>query len=105
MVRNLSEEASILGQYMAEIRDVNIQHDPIRFRTNLERIAEILGYEVSKKMNYKEIEVETPLGKSTEFKLTDDPVLITILRAVLAMHNGLLRTFDRCDSAFVSAYR
>ena len=105
MVRNLSEKASILGQYMAEIRDVNIQHDPIRFRTNLERIAEILGYEVSKKMNYKEIEVETPLGKSTEFKLTDDPVLITILRAGLAMHNGLLRTFDRCDSAFVSAYR
>ncbi len=105
MVRNLSEQASILGQYMAEIRDVNIQHDPIRFRTNLERIAEILGYEVSKKMNYGEIEVETPLGKSIEFKLTDDPVLITILRAGLAMHNGLLRTFDRCDSAFVSAYR
>ena len=53
MVRNLSEEASILGQYMAEIRDVNIQRDPIRFRANLERIAEILGYEVSKKMNYQ----------------------------------------------------
>jgi len=63
MVRNLSEEASILGQYMAEIRDVNIQRDPIRFRANLERIAEILGYEVSKKMNYREIEVDTPLGK------------------------------------------
>ena len=105
MVRNLSEEASILGQYMAEIRDVNIQRDPIRFRANLERIAEILGYEVSKKMNYREIEVDTPLGKSTEFKLTDEPILITILRAGLAMHNGLLRTFDRSDSAFVSAYR
>ena len=105
MVRNLSEQASILGQYMAEIRDVNIQNDPIRFRTNLERIAEIMGYEISKSMSYHEIEVESPLGVSREFKLTDEPVLITILRAGLAMHNGLLRTFDRCASAFVSAYR
>jgi uracil phosphoribosyltransferase len=102
MVRNLSEEASILGQYMSEIRDRSIQKDPIRFRTNLERIAEILGYEVSKRMNYQEVPVQTPLGESTEYIMTDDPVLITILRAGLAMHNGLLRTFDRCDSAFVS---
>ena len=105
MVRNLSEEASILGQYMSEIRDENIQKDPIRFRTNLERIAEILGYEVSKRMSYQEVSVQTPLGESTEYIMIDDPVLITILRAGLAMHNGLLRTFDRCDSAFVSAYR
>ena len=68
-------------------------------------IAEIMGYEISKSMSYHEIEVESPLGVSREFKLTDEPVLITILRAGLAMHNGLLRTFDRCDSAFVSAYR
>ena len=105
MVRNLSEEASILGQYMSEIRDRSIQKDPIRFRINLERIAEILGYEVSKRMSYQEVSVQTPLGESTEYIMTDDPVLITILRAGLAMHNGLLRTFDRCDSAFVSAYR
>ena len=105
MVRNLSEEASILGQYMSEIRDVTIQKDPIRFRTNLERIAEILGYEVSKRMSYKEVSVQTPLGEAKEYKMIDDPVLITILRAGLAMHNGLLRTFDRCESAFVSAYR
>lgn len=105
MVHNLSEQASILGQYLAEIRDVNIQKDPIRFRMNLERIAEVLGYEVSKQMKYKEIEVESPLGLSQEFQLIDAPVLITILRAGLAMHNGLLRTFDRSDSAFVSAYR
>jgi uracil phosphoribosyltransferase len=90
---------------MSEIRDRSIQKDPIRFRTNLERIAEILGYEVSKRMNYQEVPVQTPLGESTEYIMTDDPVLITILRAGLAMHNGLLRTFDRCDSAFVSAYR
>jgi uracil phosphoribosyltransferase len=90
---------------MSEIRDVVIQKDPIRFRTNLERIAEIIGYEVSKRMSYKEVPVQTPLGESIEYKMIDDPVLITILRAGLAMHNGLLRTFDRCDSAFVSAYR
>jgi uracil phosphoribosyltransferase len=90
---------------MSEIRDRSIQKDPIRFRTNLERIAEILGYEVSKRMSYQEVPVQTPLGESTEYIMTDDPVLITILRAGLAMHNGLLRTFDRCDSAFVSAYR
>ena len=105
MVRNLSEEASILGQYMSEIRDITIQKDPIRFRTNLERIAEILGYELSKRMSYHEVSVQTPLGESIEYRMTDDPVLITILRAGLAMHNGLLRTFDHCDSAFVSAYR
>ena len=105
MVHNLSEGASILGQYMSEIRDVNIQKDPMRFRTNLERIAEILGYEVSKTLNYREIEVESPLGVSREYQLIDEPVLITILRAGLAMHNGLLRTFDRSESAFVSAYR
>jgi len=105
MVHNLSETPSILGQYMAEIRDVNIQNDPIRFRMNLERIAEIIGYEVSKNMNYKKIEVQTPLGISQENQLSDSPVLITILRAGLAMHNGLLRTFDRSESAFVSAYR
>jgi len=105
MIHNLSEEASILSHYVAEIRDVNIQKDPMRFRTNLERIAEILGYEVSKKMNYAPVEIQTPLGISEEHRLVEDPVLITILRAGLAMHNGLLRTFDRCDSAFVSAFR
>ena len=105
MIHNLSEEASILSHYVAEIRDVNIQKDPMRFRTNLERIAELLGYEVSKTMSYAQVEIQTPLGMSEEHRLIEDPVLITILRAGLAMHNGLLRTFDRCDSAFVSAFR
>jgi len=105
MIHNLSEEASVLSHYVAEIRDVNIQKDPMRFRTNLERIAELLGYEVSKTMSYAQVEIQTPLGMSEEHRLIEDPVLITILRAGLAMHNGLLRTFDRCDSAFVSAFR
>lgn len=105
MLYNLSNEPSILGQYLSEIRDVEIQKDPMRFRLNMERIASVLGYEASKKMNYIKHDVQTPLGISNEFKMDDDPILITILRAGLAMHNGLLRTFDRCESAFVSAYR
>lgn len=105
MLYNLSDNPSIASHYISEIRDVNIQKDPMRFRSNLERIASVLGYEASKKMNYSQKEVETPLGVSQEFQLSENPILITILRAGLAMHNGLLHTFDRCDSAFVSAYR
>ena len=105
MLYNLSDNPSIASHYISEIRDVNIQKDPMRFRSNLERIASILGYEASKNMNYSQKEVETPLGVSQEFQFSENPILITILRAGLAMHNGLLHTFDRCDSAFVSAYR
>ena len=105
MLYNLSEEPSFISQYLSEIRDVEIQKDPMRFRSNLERIASVLGYEASKKMKYINHEVQTPLGISNEVKIADNPVLITILRAGLAMHNGLLDTFDRCESAFVSAYR
>ncbi|MDG1350785.1 MAG: uracil phosphoribosyltransferase [Crocinitomicaceae bacterium] len=102
---NLSDVSSIVNHYLSEIRDVEIQKDPLRFRANLERIASILGYEVSKKMSFEDHVVETPLGNSNEKRLIDLPVLITILRAGLAMHNGLMDTFDRCESAFVSAYR
>lgn len=105
MLYNLSDEPSIVSHYLSEIRDVKIQKDPMRFRVNLERIASVLGYEASKKMKYVNYDVQTPLGVSNEFKMKDDPVLITILRAGLAMHNGLLKVFDRCESAFVSAYR
>ena len=105
MLYNLSDEPSIVSHYLSEIRDVKIQKDPMRFRVNLERIASVLGYEASKKMKYINHDVQTPLGVSSEFKMQDDPVLITILRAGLAMHNGLLKVFDRCESAFVSAYR
>ena len=102
---NLSDVSSIANHYISEIRDIEIQKDPMRFRSNLERIASILGYEASKNMSYITHEVETPLGISLENRLAENPVLITILRAGLAMHNGLMKTFDRCDSAFVSAYR
>jgi uracil phosphoribosyltransferase len=105
MLYNLSDEPSIVSQYLSEIRDIEIQKDPMRFRSNLERIAAVLGYEASKNMKYTKHDVQTPLGVSNEVQLDENPVLITILRAGLAMHNGLLNTFDRCESAFVSAYR
>ena len=102
---NLSDVSSIANHYISEIRDIEIQKDPMRFRSNLERIASILGYEASKNMSFITHDVETPLGISKENRLAENPVLITILRAGLAMHNGLMKTFDRCESAFVSAYR
>ena len=105
MVVNLSQQHSIFNNFIAEIRDEQIQKDPMRFRFNMERIAEILGYELSKKMTTKSIAVQTPLGISDETVISDEPVLATILRAGLAMHNGLLRVFDRSDSAFISAFR
>ncbi len=105
MVYNFSEHSSVINTYMAEIRDVSIQKDAMRFRFNMERIAEIIGYELSKNMKFVTKEVTTPLGVSKEQELEEQPVLITILRAGLAMHQGLVRTFDRAESAFVSAYR
>lgn len=90
---------------MAELRDIEIQKDPMRFRKNLERVAEVLGYELSKKLKYDEVEITTPLGIAETGKLLDQPVLATILRAGLGMHNGLLNYFDRAESAFISAYR
>jgi uracil phosphoribosyltransferase len=105
MVHNLSETLSIAGNFLSEIRDVSIQKDPVRFRLNMERLAEIIGYEISKKLVYKSIQTETPLGISEDKVLDESPVLITILRAGLAMHSGLLRYFDRSESAYISAYR
>ncbi len=105
MVVNLSNTNSVFNSFIAEIRDEEIQKDPVRFRFNMERIAEVLGYELSKKMNYQNLDVQTPLGTSSESVPSDNPVLATILRAGLAMHNGLLRMFDRSESAFISAYR
>jgi uracil phosphoribosyltransferase len=105
MVTNLSQSSSIFNQFISEIRDEQVQKDAMRFRRNMERIAEILGYELSKKLPYQTVEVTTPLGISSEYSLKEKPVLATILRAGLAMHNGLLNVFDSCDSAFISAYR
>ncbi len=105
MVKNLSVEHSLISNWVSELRDVEIQNDRLRFRRNLERIAEVIGYEISKKMESEEKEITTPMGTATCKVLKDQPVLATILRAGLAMHNGLLNYFDRADNAFLSAYR
>lgn len=105
MIHNLSETNSIFGTFLGELRDVEIQSDPLRFRRNLERVAEIMGYEVSKLLTYVDTNVETPLGTAVVPMLNQQPVLATILRAGLGMHLGLLNYFDRAESAFVSAYR
>lgn len=105
MVRNLEQTASVFNTFIAELRDCSIQKDPLRFRRNLERIAEVMAYELSKTLEYKSETVTTPLGEATTNLMTNQPVLATILRAGLPMHQGLLNYFDRAESAFVSAYR
>jgi uracil phosphoribosyltransferase len=105
MVINLSEQHSLITNWVSELRNVEVQNDRMRFRRNLERIAEVIGYEISKKMEWEEKEITTPLGISTSMVLKQQPVLATILRAGLAMHNGLLNYFDKADNAFISAYR
>ncbi|MFZ4058348.1 MAG: uracil phosphoribosyltransferase [Ferruginibacter sp.] len=105
MVINLSEQHSLVSNWISEIRDIEIQKDSMRFRRNLERIGEIAAYEISKKLAWTNKEVTTPLGISTCKVLEQQPVLATILRAGLAMHTGLLNYFDRGENAFISAYR
>ena len=90
MVQNFSETKSIFGSILSELRDVQIQKDAMRFRRNLERLGELLAYEVSKKLDYKQVSVTTPLGEATEYQLTEQPILATILRAGLPMHQGFL---------------
>jgi len=105
MVVNLSEQYSLLCDWVGEIRDETVQADRMRFRRNLERIAEVAAYEISKGLAYDEKEVQTPLGTATGKSLRSQPVIATILRAGLPMHQGLLNYFDRADNAFISAYR
>jgi uracil phosphoribosyltransferase len=105
MVVNLSEQYSLLCNWVAEIRDVEVQADRMRFRRNLERIAEVAAYEISKGLAFDETEVQTPLGIATSKSLRSQPVIATILRAGLPMHQGLLNYFDKADNAFISAYR
>lgn len=105
MIHNLSTTNSIFGTFLAELRDVNIQNDSLRFRRNLERMAEVMAYEISKTLAYKEVEVQTPLATINTQQLVSQPVLATILRAGLPMHTGLLNYFDRAENAFISAYR
>lgn len=104
-IHNLSDGNSVLNQYIAEIRDKNIQKNHMRFRRNLERIGEIFAYEISRTLNYKNVEITTPLGISECHVPADGIVLATILRAGLPLHNGLLNFFDDAQNAFIAAYR
>ena len=101
----LGNNHSILDQYLSEIRDIKIQKDPLRFRENLYRIGELFAYEISKELKYKVKEITTPLGIAKVPILEKQPVLATILRAGLVMHNGLLKIFDKAENCFISAYR
>ncbi len=105
MVNLLSQQHSIVNRFIGEIRDAVIQKDRMRFRRNLERIGEIAAYEISKKLNYTASEVVTPLGIANVMLPSEEPVLATILRAGLPLHQGLLNYFDASDNAFISAYR
>lgn len=104
-IHNISQNNSILNTFIAEIRNVTIQKDSMRFRRNIERIGEILGYEMSKVLNYKASLIDTPLGVSPINLINDDIVLCSILRAGVPLHNGLLNYFDTAENAFISAYR
>lgn len=105
MVINLSDEHSLVSNWVSELRNVEIQTDRMRFRRNLERIGEVAAYEISKTLAWKEEEVQTPLGAHTAKVLLEQPVIATILRAGLPLHNGILNYFDKADNAFISAYR
>lgn len=101
----LNDTPSIANHFLAELRDAQIQQDCMRFRKNMERLGEIFAYEISKGFNYVDTDFETSLGTATVPVLTELPVLATILRAGLPLHQGLLNFFDKADSAFISAYR
>ncbi|HLO57958.1 MAG TPA: uracil phosphoribosyltransferase [Lentimicrobium sp.] len=105
MIRNLGSQNSIFNQYLAEVRDAVVQTDSLRFRKNMERMAAIFAYEISKGLEYTPKEVTTPLGVAEVPVLKEYPVLATILRAGLPMHAGMLQVFDKSENAFVSAYR
>lgn len=105
MLYNFQDSNSIVNQYVAELRDIEIQKDRNRFRFNMERIGELMAYEISKKLRYESEDVTTPLGVSNTAVLKNQPVLATILRAGLPMHQGFLRIFDKADCAFISAFR
>lgn len=105
MLHNISNQNSLFCTFLGELRDCEIQRDPLRFRRNLERIGEVMALEISKHMEFEVHDVVTPLGIAEVPFLKQQPVLATILRAGLPLHQGLLNYFDRAESAFISAYR
>lgn len=104
-IHNISKNNSILNHFLAEIRAVEIQKDSMRFRKNMERIGEIMAYEISKELHYQEIAVTTPLGVKQTTVIADKVVLCSILRAGLALHSGFTNFYDHAENGFVSAYR
>ena len=102
---NLCDQNSLVGQFMSEIRDKQVQLDRMRFRTNVHRLGQIMAYEISKRLQYKTVDIETPLGVKQCNVLGDHVVLASILRAGLPFHEGFLTYFDGAENAFVSAYR
>lgn len=102
---NFAEHPSLVNQYLSEMRDVTVQTDPLRFRRNLERIGQIMAYEISKTLHYKTAEIKTPLAKCAAPVLDEKVVLATIFRAGVPFHQGFLSFFDNAENAFVSAYR
>ncbi len=105
IIHNLGTENSVLNQFITEIRDVNIQNDAMRFRRNIERIGEVLSYELSKTLLYKDKTIQTPLGTKKMMLPENDLVLCSVLRAGIPLHQGLLNYFDTAENAFISAYR
>ena len=104
-IRHLGKENSLLNHFIAELRSVDKQKDSMRFRRNLERVGEVFAYEISKNMSYEEQEIVTPLGIANMQMMPKVPVLATILRAGLPMHQGFLNYFDCAENAFISAFR
>jgi len=104
-VHYLSEKNSVLNHFLSQIRDVTIQKDSMRFRRNIERIGEIMSYEISQSLPYKEVEISTPLGVKKTTEIADPLVLCSILRAGLTLHQGFLNYFDNAQNGFISAYR
>src|SRR5690625_822179 len=105
MLRVLSDEFSLVMQWINELRDVKVQQDRLRFRRNIERIGEVAALEISKQLASKEVEIQTPLAKVKSLELTVQPVVATILRAGVPLFNGVLNYFDKADCGFVAAYR
>jgi uracil phosphoribosyltransferase len=104
-IHHLSENNSVLNRFLAEIRDVAVQGDSLRFRRNMERIGEMMAYELSKTLDYRETAVQTPLGVKKSTEISDRLVICTILRAGLPLHTGFLNVFDSAENGFISAYR
>ena len=104
-IHNLSENNSVLNHFLAQIRNIDIHGDSMRFRRNIERIGEIMAYELSKELHYKNVVIQTPLGVKQTTAINDQLVLCSILRAGLTLHQGFLNYFDDAENGFISAYR